>query len=151
MYMSVFTNRQIIKIVHLTFITKQSIITSEKGGMFMKKRPSRVKVYFKDGTATYGIVDVDDPKEEIIIGGAPYDFHSLAATGATIAVNSSDILGYLTEHGISARPTGEQFRITISLSEDLRDRIKMAAKGEKITTTKLIVSAVEKYLEEKGA
>lgn len=110
----------------------------------------RVKIIFEDGEKTYGDVDTSGEKPIIITGGMPYDLESFAATGATVAVNDQTTLKLLQDAGIKARPTGRQTTITISVTEQLRERLTAASKKFSRTTTSILVEAGEKWLEENG-
>lgn len=109
----------------------------------------RVKIIYADGEKTYGDVDVSGEKPIIITGGMPYDLESFAATGATVAVNDQATLKLLQESGVKARPTGKQTTITISVTEQLRERLTVASKEFGRTTTSILVEAAEKWLQDK--
>ncbi len=117
-----------------------------EGGMMSR----RVKIIYADGEKTYGDMYLDDDDKRIVIGGMPYDLESFAATGATVAVNDQQTLKILQDAGIKARPTGKQTTITISVTEQLRERLTAASKKYKRTTTSILVEAGEKWLDEKG-
>ena len=117
-----------------------------EGGLMSR----RVKVIFEDGERSYADVYLDDEPPKIEMAGVPYDLESFAATGATVAVNDQPTLKLLQEAGIKARPTGKQTTITISVTEQLRERLKEASKKYGRTTTSILVEAGEKWLEEKG-
>ena len=110
----------------------------------------RVKIIFEDGEKTYGDLDLSGEKPIIVTGGMPYDLESFAATGATVAVNDQPTLKLLQEAGIKARPTGRQTTITISVTEQLCERLTAASKKYNRTTTSILVEAGEKWLDEKS-
>lgn len=110
----------------------------------------RVKIIFEDGEKTYGDLDTSGEKPIIVTGGMPYDLESFAATGATVAVNDQATLKLLQDAGIKARPTGRQTTITISVTEQLRERLTAASKQFGRTTTSMLVEAAENWLESKG-
>ena len=110
----------------------------------------RVKIIFEDGEKTYGDLFLAEDDTKIVIGGMDYDLESFRATGATVAVNDQPTLKLLHEAGIKARPTGKQTTITISVTEQLRERLTIASKQNKRTTTSILVEAAERWLDEKG-
>lgn len=117
-----------------------------EGGMMSR----RVKVIFEDGEKTYADMYLTDEPPKIVMAGVPYDLESFAATGATVAVNDQETLKILQKAGIKARPTGKQTTITISVTEQLRERLTAASKKYGRTTTSILVEAAEIWLKEKG-
>lgn len=110
----------------------------------------RVKVTFKDGEKTYAEVDTSREKPIIILAGNEYQLEDFAATGAMVAVNDNETLRILQEAGIYARPTGKQVTITISVTQDFKDRIAKAAAEYGIKTTNVLVEAGNAWLTEHG-
>lgn len=106
----------------------------------------RVKVYYEDGTRSYAELETSGKAPKMIVGGMDYDLQSFAATGAVVAVNDQDVLNLLLSNGISARPT-KQTTITISVSESLKERIDNEAKRRGWKVTKLLVTAVEEWMD----
>lgn len=116
-----------------------------KGG-FMR----RVRIIYQDGERTFGEVDSSGEHPMIYTGGVSYDMESFAATGATVAVNDPDTLKLLQSYGIKARPTGKQTTITISVTEQLRERLTQASQQFGRTTTSILVEAGEEWLKKNG-
>ena len=106
----------------------------------------RVKIFYKDGTNAYGLVDTDGDTPKLIVSGNPYDLEKFAKTGATVAVNDQDTLELMLEHGVNARPTDKQIKITFNLTQELDDRIRQAAQEEGTYVRNIVVEAVEQYL-----
>lgn len=106
----------------------------------------RVRILYKDGTAAYGLVDTTGAQPKIIISGNPYDLSKFAKTGAVIAVNDQETLELMLEHGVNARPTDKQIKITINVTQDFDDRVHEAAKEDGQFVTTLVVQAVEECL-----
>ena len=106
-----------------------------------------VKIYFEDGERTWGDFDISGKEPIITVGGAPYDLKSFAATGATVAVNDQETLKRLQAAGIKARPTAKQTKISISCSDQLRDRLTEAGAKHGRTVTSILVEAAEEWLE----
>jgi hypothetical protein len=110
----------------------------------MKKR---ISIIYKDGEKSNGYLEDIDGELKIRIGGAIYDLHSFAATGATIPTNDQATLDLLIANGINARPTGKQTTITISVTESMKERLVDAGSKYRRTTTSILVEAAEAWLD----
>ena len=110
----------------------------------------RVKIIFEDGEKTFGEVDTSGEEPVIYTGGVPYDLKSFAATRATVAVNDPATMKLLQDNGVKARPTGRQTTITISVRDELRERLTEASKKFGRTTTSILVEAGEDWLKKNG-
>ena len=117
-------------------------MVTKKGGAELK----RVKVFFEDGEKTYALVDTSNATPQIVLAGMPYELEDFAATGATVAVNDSETLKLLRGAGIKARPTGKQVTITISVTQEFRDRMTAATEATGRKTTSIMVEAGEEWL-----
>lgn len=111
---------------------------------------ARVKILYKDGGNSYGELYVDREVPCIAISGVEYDLETFAATEATVAVNDPEAIKVLHAHGVNARPTPNQYRVTISMSESLRNRLVSAAKEDQTTVTGILTKLAEKWLEDTG-
>lgn len=111
---------------------------------------ARVKIIYKDGENSYGDLCLDREDPCIVISGVEYDLETFAATEATVAVNDPVAIKTLHAHGVSARPTPHQYKVTISLSADLRNRLVSAAKQDKTTVTGILTKLAEQWLAETG-
>lgn len=110
----------------------------------------RVKVFFEDGEKTYALIDKSGSEPQIILAGMPYDLEDFAATGAVVAVNDSQTLKLLQGAGIKARPTAKQVTITISVTQEFRDRMTKATQKTGRKTTSILVESGEQWLKEHG-
>ena len=111
---------------------------------------ARVKIIYKDGENSYGDLQLNREVPCIVISGEEYDLETFAETEATIAVNDPEALKALHAHGVKARPTPFQYKVTISMSERLRDRLVNAAKEDHTTVTGIVTKLVEQWLESTG-
>lgn len=111
---------------------------------------ARVKIIYKDGENSYGDLRLDGENPCIVISGVEYDLETFAATEATIAVNDPVALKVLHAHGVHARPTPHQYKVTISMSDNLRNRLVNAAKEDKTTVTGILTKLAEQWLTETG-
>lgn len=111
---------------------------------------SRVKILYADGENSYGDLVTDRNPPCIVISGNEYGLDQFAKTGATVAVNDPESLKLLHEYGVKARPTPHQDKITISVKENLKERLVSAAKEDGTTVTGVLVSLAEQWLQKTG-
>lgn len=110
----------------------------------------RIRIMYEDGANTYGDLDIESNPPTICTGGSTYDVDAFAATGATVAVNDEESLKVLVEHGVKARPTGQQTKITASLSDQLKYRLTKAAKDLGMSVSSLLSKVSTEWLDKNG-
>lgn len=109
----------------------------------------RVMIQYADKTNTYcWFEDGDEPK--VIIGRENYTLKEIADTGAVMVVNNSALLKRFNELGIKARPTPKQHVISVSVSENTKERMMAASKKVGKNTSRIFEELAVNWLDENG-
>lgn len=110
---------------------------------------SRVRIIYADGESSYGDLILDEDQPCIEISGERYDLETFGKTEATVAVNDINAIKTLLEHGVKARPTPTQEKITISVPTGFKDRLTDAAKEEGRTVSSILTELASNWLKQK--
>lgn len=111
---------------------------------------ARVMLTYPDGQISYGTFEVDAEGPHFIIGKQRYTVKDIINAGATSVVNNPELLRQFHDLGLPARPTSKQYTITISVSADTRDRLKVASKATGRSVSNILEELAINWLDEQN-